>query len=124
MSCTLKGKRILVIEDEYFIAMDIKRTLNDVGVDIVGPLSNIGQGLASASDDKLDAAILDLNLDGVMSFPLAERLAALGVPYLFLTGYDSWSLPHDFRAAPHVVKPFSSQQLIAAVEGLCGASAS
>lgn len=123
MRASLEGKRILIIEDEFFIAKEIKRALEKAGAVIAGPVGDFSLGLEAAERGHLDAAILDVNLDGAMSFPIAERLRALGVPHLFLTGYDGWAFPDDFRATPHVVKPFSHEQLVAAVAKLCSLSA-
>lgn len=116
----LAGKRILIVEDEYFIAADLQRALQAEGAEIVGPVGDVGRALALAAEKALDAAILDVNLEGSMSFPIAERLAADQVPFLFLTGYDDWSLPSGYDAAPRVAKPFSTPRVVDAVSALCG----
>ena len=115
----LGGKRILIVEDEYFIASDLQRALAAEGAEVVGPVGDLGQALGLAADRTLDAAILDVNLEGTMSFPIAERLAAERVPFMFLTGYDGWSLPPDYEAAPRLPKPFSTTCVVNAVSALC-----
>ncbi|HJT40063.1 MAG TPA: response regulator [Sphingobium sp.] len=119
MDRALDGKRILVVEDEYFIAFDLKRTLDAQGAVVVGPVGDLAQGLLLAGDEKLDAAILDVNLRGTLSYPIADRLAAGQVPYMFLTGYDGWSLPAIYGARPRLAKPFSTPRLVRALEALC-----
>ena len=116
----LAGKRILVVEDEYFIAADLKRALGQRGAAVVGPVADLAAGLEMARTEPLDAAILDVNLEGAFSYPLADRLAAAGVPHLFLTGYDPWALPEAYRDRPRVAKPFVLGALIETVERLFG----
>ena len=111
MTGSLAGKRILVVEDEYFIAFDIKRALVKEGADVVGPVGDAAKGLALASD-ALDAAILDVNLEGTNSFPIADRLRVRRVPYMFLTGYDDWALPEIYRSAPRIAKPFPMRAVL------------
>jgi DNA-binding response OmpR family regulator len=115
----LAGKRILVVEDEYFIASDLQRALKDEGADVMGPVSDLARGLRMVAESELDAAILDVNLEGAMSYPIADQLAEKKVPYIFLTGYDSWSLPPAYQAAPRLAKPFAQPDLIEAVVALC-----
>lgn len=122
MEQKLTGKRILVVEDEYFIASDLKRALATEGAVVVGPVGDLARGLRLAEDDALDAAILDVNLEGTMSYPIADRLAAGKVPYMFLTGYDGWSLPPAYKGAPRIAKPFPTPRVIDAVVALCASS--
>ncbi|HKY81619.1 MAG TPA: response regulator [Sphingobium sp.] len=118
MEQKLAGKRILVVEDEYFIASDLTRALATEGAIVVGPVGDVARGLRLA-ENSLDAAILDVNLEGTMSYPIAERLAEESVPYMFLTGYDDWSLPAAYKESPRLAKPFSTPYLIDAVAALC-----
>lgn len=117
MTGLLDGKRILVVEDEYFIASDIKRQLKREGAEIVGPVGNLAAGLLLA-EEALDAAVLDVNLEEALSYPIADRLGTRDVPYVFLTGYDGWSLPAAYREAPRLAKPFSSGSVVRMVEQL------
>lgn len=120
MSDELKAKRILVIEDEYFIASDLARALIAAGAEVVGPAGDLAAGLRLADGEEIDAAILDINLDGAMSYPIADRLTQAQVPHLFLTGYDGWSLPTAYRNIPCLPKPFTMPRLLALVGRLCG----
>lgn len=124
MTGMLAGKRVLVVEDEYFIASDLRRQLLREGAEIVGPVGNLAAGL-SLAEQPLDAAVLDVNLAEMLSYPIADRLGDREVPYLFLTGYDGWSLPATYREAPRLAKPFTAgavprmvSRLIADAEGI------
>ena len=122
MAGALAGKRILVVEDEYFIASDIKRTLNREGAVVVGPVGNLEAGL-SLADEAIDAAVLDVNLEEATSYPIADRLQTRSIPFMFLTGYDGWSLPAAYRDAARLAKPFPHQSVVTMVEALVASSA-
>jgi len=107
MMARLAGKRILVVEDEYFIASDLARALASEGAIVVGPTGDVRTGLGLANDEPLDGALLDVNLGGDYIYPIADALVARGVPWMFVTGYDGWSLPEAYRQATVVTKPFS-----------------
>jgi len=119
MARRLAGKRILVVEDEYFIASDLQRALRDEGAEVIGPVGDLARGLRMVAEGELDAAILDVNLEGSMSYPIADQLAAERVPYMFLTGYDGWSLPPAYRSTPRLAKPFAQPDVIEALAALC-----
>jgi len=89
----LAGKRILVVEDEAMVAMLIEDMLNDLGCDVVGPAMRIEHALQLAETAALDAAILDINLGGVRSDPVANILDRRRVPTLFATGYGQAGRP-------------------------------
>lgn len=118
MANALAGKRILVVEDEYFIASDLKRALTAQGAHVVGPAGTLAQGLALVREAAIDAAVLDVNLDGANSYPIADELAGRGTPYLFLTGYDDWALPEAYRAVLHIAKPHPVERVLETVERL------
>ena len=117
MEQALAGKRILVVEDEYYIASDLKRALLRAGAVPVGPTGDLPDALLLA-DGPVDAALLDVNLEGAESYPVADLLAERSVPFVFLTGYDGWALPSAYRDAPRVAKPFGVHQVISALERL------
>jgi len=121
MAGALTGKRILVVEDEYFIATDLKRALQGEDAVVVGPVGDIDTGLALAAAGTLDAAVLDVNLEGANSYTIADRLMEQAVPYMFLTGYDGWALPEAYRDAPRMAKPFTISMVLAHVGRLLGA---
>jgi len=103
--------RILVVEDEFLIAQDIRRVLRAEGYEVVGPIAGLDAALSVAARDDLDGAVLDLNLRGELVFPLAEQLQARGVPILFTTGYERDVLPASFAACFVLQKPFRSRRL-------------
>lgn len=109
----IAGQRILIVEDEYFIAADLRRALDQAGATVVGPVGEVGAALRLVEMEALDMALLDVNLAGEASYSVAEALERRGVPMLFLTGYDAWSMPERYRAAPRMAKPFVADALVA-----------
>jgi CheY-like chemotaxis protein len=97
--------RVLVVEDEYMLAEALADGLAALGVQVVGPVGGLNEALALAATSELDGAILDINLGGETVFPLADALAARGVPYVFATGYARESIPELYRQAPILSKP-------------------
>jgi len=103
---TLPGKRILVVEDDFFICDDLTMSLQDRGAEVVGPAASIEQALdLIARTAAIDAAVLDINLQGRMSFPVAKALLARGVPFVFATGYAADVVPDGFADVPRYEKP-------------------
>lgn len=102
----LEGKTILVVEDDFFIATDLCRSLETEGVHVLGPVGRIDDALGLiARSDRIDAAMVDLNLHGVMAFPVADALTERRVPFMFVTGYDGAAIPERFKQVPHYQKP-------------------
>lgn len=124
---SLAGHRILVVEDEYLIAMDVKDWLMAAGATVVGPVPSVDQALDLIANDGLAAAILDVNLgNGDTVFPLAAELGVLGVPYLFATG-DVRLADADAdgdRDRPRLTKPYLEAELVRAVAELISGSPS
>lgn len=105
----LKGKRILVVEDEALIAVMVEDMIADMGGETVGPAATIEEAMRLA-EAELDGAILDVNVRGERIDPVAERLMARGVPVLFATGYGEVKLPSG--ASPTVIdKPYTQDKL-------------
>lgn len=88
------------------VAMIIEDTLSDLGCVVVGPMHNLEQGLAAAASERIDGAFLDVNLRGQLVYPVAEALAARGVPFAFVTGYGETGIDERYRGAPILTKPF------------------
>jgi DNA-binding response OmpR family regulator len=107
------ARRILVVEDEYFLADDLVRALARGGLQVVGPVATLGGAERLLEDEPIDCAILDINLRGEMAFPIADRLDAVGIPYLFATGYSRVSIPDRFSGVGHVEKPFDAEHVVA-----------
>jgi|SRR4051794_37317997 CheY-like chemotaxis protein len=112
----LTGIRILVVEDTLLIADLIVEQLEEVGCDVIGPASHVERALALVEAERLDGALLDINLRGELCFPIADALAERGVPLAFLTGYGESVVPPAYRARPRLSKPFLLSDLIDLVE--------
>jgi len=106
------GRRILVIEDEALIAIEMKETLTELGFVVVGPISTIPQAMAAVQDGgPLDGVVLDLNLGGQLTYPVADRLAALRIPFIFVTGYRSDTIDGAYADVAVLEKPINAQCL-------------
>ncbi|MER2269238.1 response regulator [Methylobacterium oxalidis] len=115
----LDGTRILLVEDEYLIAIEVARWLRTAGATVVGPVPSVDQALDLIADDGIDAAVLDVNLgDGDRVYPVADRLNALGVPYLFATGDVKVSDVAVYRERPRLEKPFGEVEVVRALAKL------
>lgn len=108
---SLSGRRVLVVEDEMMVAMLIEDMLGDLGCETVGPVGRIEDALAIANEAAIDAAVLDVNLNGHETYPVAEVLARRGIPFIFATGYGAGGLADRFSAAPALQKPFQERDL-------------
>ena len=111
----LSGHAVLVVEDDYFIAEEICAALRECGADVVGPASDIDDGRRLMERQRLDCAVLDVNLHGEHVFTLASELHARGVPAIFATGYDAGFLPSAFRNSIYLQKPIDIVALLNAV---------
>lgn len=112
---TAAGKRILVVEDDYFIAKCLARDLRRAGAEVLGPAPTVGEALDLIAAGPLDGAVLDVNLRGEMAFPVADALARSGVPFIFATGYSADMLPRRYAAVPRCDKPVDPDALAAAL---------
>jgi DNA-binding response OmpR family regulator len=109
------GKRVLVVEDEFLLAMQLEEELLAAGCTVLGPYKNLAEAMRALHGDSFQLAILDVNLSGEMVYPLADELAARGIPFVFLSGYGASNLPQRFRAAHRVSKPFDTPTLFKAI---------
>jgi len=115
----LKGRCVLVVEDETMIAMLLEDMLGDLGCAVVGPAHGLDDALALANGGAgIDAALLDVNLAGRPVFPLADALRAKGVPVIFSTGYGETGLRQIDAGAPVLQKPFKITDLARALEAV------
>jgi CheY-like chemotaxis protein len=110
----LEGLRVLVVEDEPVVAMYLEDLLDALGCRTIGPASRLADGLAMADDNGFDVAILDINLGGERSTPIAEALRARGVPFAFASGYGA--PPEGFGdEVPMIEKPYREAQVAGAL---------
>jgi DNA-binding NarL/FixJ family response regulator len=107
----LAGRRVLVIEDESMVTMLIHDTLVDIGCEVVGSASRFDDAVEKARSLSFEVAILDLNLSGRHTLPIAEALAERKIAFVFATGYGGASLPEPLRQAPILHKPFDQRDL-------------
>jgi DNA-binding NtrC family response regulator len=106
VNSSFSDRRILLVEDEMLVAWLLGDMLTELGCAVVGPASSVNQALAMIDAENIDAAVLDVNLNGQMSYPIADALAARGVPFLFSTGYHKDTLLDGYRTFPVLQKPF------------------
>lgn len=112
MADALSGRRVLVIEDESLVAMLLETILEDLGCTVIGPVSNIDDGLIAAQGTEgLDVGLLDVNVAGREVFPVAEALIARNIPVVFSTGYGESGLPPHWRGRPTIQKPFTENTI-------------
>jgi len=103
----MKGLRILIVEDQAPIALQLEDMLIESECEVVGPASRVGQALRLLNEHPVDAAVLDLNIAGELVYPVADALDARGLPYVFATGYSRSDLAAPYRSRRILQKPFS-----------------
>ena len=112
----LAGVRILIVEDEFLLAMELETLLQQRGCMVLGPVSSVGQALTMLDGEQPDIALLDVNLKGERATPVAAALRARGVPFILITGYSVMQLSEpELRAAPRIDKPVNCRALKRAV---------
>lgn len=117
-SPSLRGKRVLVVEDEPMVAMDIESMLSSAGCKVVGPAGTIDEAKRLVAEEHCDAALVDVNLKGEPIDGLLTTLRQAGVPFAFVTGYGTKVLSQTFQETVSISKPFSPEQLLAVTEVL------
>jgi DNA-binding response OmpR family regulator len=115
----LAGRRVLVVEDEYLIASEMRRWLQAAGSEVLGPVPSVDRALDLIEEHRPDVAVLDVNLGaGDDAYPIADRLGALGVPYLFATGDVRLADTSIYRDRPRLEKPFLARELVRALSAI------
>ena len=117
MTPTPAGLRLLLVEDEMMVAMMVEDLLSELGYVVVDVAGTLARGLALAGDPNLalDGAILDVNLGGDKVYPVAEVLAARGIPFIFATGYGIAGIAQNFSHVPALAKPYDRRTLESAL---------
>jgi DNA-binding response OmpR family regulator len=114
----LAGKRVLVVEDDFLIALDLETFLADHGCLVIGPEHSVTSGLEALDAADPDAAVLDINLGEENSGRLADALRGRGIPFLFLSGHSTEALPCGHAGRPLINKPWNQHKLRAALTAL------
>ncbi len=114
---SLDGVRILVVEDNRMIAENVAGALTYAGADIVGLIGDLEEaiGFVERRHQEINIALLDIDLSGAMSYPVADLLTRHNVPFVFTTGYDYASLHTAYRSFPVCTKPFNFDTIVSAI---------
>lgn len=103
--------KVLVVEDEPLIGMLIEDVIDDLGWETIGPVATLADALALAHTESIDCAVLDANVRGGRTHPVAELLLGRGIPFLVASGYGDWALPDQLLSEYRLQKPYTSDQL-------------
>lgn len=120
METLLAGKRVLIVEDESLVAELVADIADDMSAERVGIVATVAQALKSVASEPWDLAILDYNLQGTPSWPVAEALRERGIPYLMVSGYGQDLITDP--STPVLAKPYSVADFVAAIRRVCGAT--
>jgi len=111
---------ILLVEDEFLIALDVQMRLQEAGYKVLDPVASVEDAMAALDKTQVCAAILDMNISGSTSLPIAQRLESEGKPFIFLSGNDTLHLRERYPHHMVMTKPINYEQLIGAVRQICG----
>ena len=118
----LDGCRVLVVEDEYILADDLKKELEIHGAKVVGPIGNLGAAQDQVSRDNFDVAVIDIKLGNKLAWSIADKLIRGNIPFAFVTGYGAGTIPERFQHIMRWEKPCDMSKLTEDVRLLCAAS--
>lgn len=113
----LRGRRVLLVEDDFLVAENMREVLEGLGMEVVGPIGWVDEALLfiEANPGAFDAAVIDINLHGARSYPIADVLCARNVHFVFTTGYSGNAISERFRGYPRCEKPVSRLALAMAL---------
>ena len=112
---SLRGRRVLVVEDEALVSLMIEDLLTQAGCIVIGPAATTDSALALIEQEAIDCAVLDVKLLDGPVFPVADTLAARGVPFVFATGYAAEAIGARYGGVPRIDKVYDNAQLLGAV---------
>ena len=115
-----QGTRVLIVEDEYFIANDLANGFAEAGFVIEGPVPSLAEALAAVEQEQIGGALLDINLDGEKVWEVADALIERGIPVVFVTGYDRESIPDRYLDVPLCLKPIDTAKVVEALARVTG----
>jgi DNA-binding response OmpR family regulator len=116
----LAGLRVLVVEDEFLVALSLEEDLRQAGCHVIGPVGDLEAATDAARTEKFDIALLDVNLRGEKIFAVADDLKARGIAFVLLSGYGKMDLPARFHDSPRLAKPYDPYHLLREIERLVG----
>ena len=108
--------RVLIVEDEPIVSLDIEHTLRSAGHQVVGTAASVRRAIDLLGSSQCNLVVLDTNLGGESAAPVAEQLRECGITYICLTGYSAHRLPCAMRGAPVLAKPFEPDRLLAVID--------
>ena len=108
---TVAGNRVMIVEDEALVAMALREALDELGFSVIGPFNRISEAMIALRNNRIDAAVLDVNLGGELIYPLADVLAADHVPFIFITGYGAEEIEPRYAHVPVLQKPIEAEAL-------------
>lgn len=111
MTNELEGRRILVVEDSPLVASAAEDMLQELGCRVVGPTGSMAIARELVQNETFEAALIDINIRGGKVFPIAEELAARGIPFVLTSGYADWTLPEYLQGRPRLTKPYTAESL-------------
>jgi DNA-binding response OmpR family regulator len=111
----LAGMRVLVVEDDYYLASDEQQMLEAAGAAVVGPFGESEEACRAIGSSDIHCALVDINLGDGPNFAVARELREKSIPFLFTTGYDHATIPEDFAAVRCIEKPTSARAIVAAL---------
>ncbi len=117
MESRLNGKYVLVVEDNYLLATGAKRVLERLGAVVFGPTGSVGDALAIIADGAIDAAVLDIELDDDVSFPIADELMRRNIPFVFVSSAERSRVPTRFEGYRLIPKPMEIRLVVEALFG-------
>ena len=112
---TLRGRRLLIVEDEYLLAQDLTEYFQQLGVEVIGPVGSVSEALKLLNLIEVHGAILDINLRGERVYPVADALRQKHVPFVFASGYGGETEPAAYADVPRCIKPVDFSVLAKAV---------
>lgn len=115
---SLSGKKVLIVEDEFLVAVQVEDALLSFGCEPIGPITTLDAAFQVSVSTKFDIAVLDINLGGKLVYPLADELNTRGIPFLLVSGYSSQHIPEQYRSMPRVQKPFDHLSIRRQLENL------